>query len=384
MVSFWPFGRRDDTSAASFEKVLSQLSTKIGEANSYNEGFRQKQRRFKVIWTLYTAFAYTVGTLFLTLVTGWQQWNAVEYSVVAGGPVVIYGVRTALDRYYKYRVAHSQAHLNELQKQRENAIQKLKAATKYDSTQQLLDKYGGKPQTVPQPPGKRKPNGDQQDDLNPSQSQRTGFAPPPTANITKRVTSGVPRASSPGISLQTPARRVQALEPGEEFAPNAFSAAPPASLIRQPSTQYQEGGPKWYDRILDVMLGEDETQAKNRMALICQSCRLVNGQAAPGARTVDDIGRWRCGSCQAWNGVESEERKVLRQIANEPHYAQTPTSVEIPSREEAREPIHRREQDSPAEESDPEEDEGEELEDTDSAELPARTTRNQIRNRKKT
>ena len=124
-------------------KALSQLAVKINKASTQNDGLRQHQRRFKVLWTLYSSFAYILVALILTLVTGWQKWGAVEYSAVAGGPVLIYGVRTALDAYYNYRVSNSQNYLNELTKQREATIEKLKSATKYNSTQQLLDKYGG-------------------------------------------------------------------------------------------------------------------------------------------------------------------------------------------------------------------------------------------------
>lgn len=65
---------------------------------------------------------------------------------------------------------------------------------------------------------------------------------------------------------------------------------------------------------MDAVLGEDETQARNRIAMICQNCRLVNGQAPPGIRTLEELGRWRCSSCQALNGVESEEKKILNRI----------------------------------------------------------------------
>lgn len=98
-------------------------------------------------------------------------------------------------------------------------------------------------------------------------------------------------------------------KPTAEFAPNAFSSA---DLTRQfaaaPSTTFTQS--HWYDRILDALLGEDETQPKNRMALICSECRLVNGQAPPGARTPEDIGRWRCGGCRAWNGKEKTQEDV--------------------------------------------------------------------------
>lgn len=94
-------------------------------------------------------------------------------------------------------------------------------------------------------------------------------------------------------------------EPG--FAPNAFSSTPP---------QYVEQS-HWYDRLLDVLLGEDETQPKNRLALICSTCRIVNGQAPPGIKTLEELGRWRCGNCGAWNGEESEAKKVLAGIRKE-------------------------------------------------------------------
>lgn len=91
------------------------------------------------------------------------------------------------------------------------------------------------------------------------------------------------------------------------FAPNAFPSA----------AQYYDDQPRWYDRILDVLLGEDETHPKNRLALICRTCRLVNGQAPPGMKDLSELGRWRCGGCGAWNGEESEAKKVLADIRSQ-------------------------------------------------------------------
>jgi endoplasmic reticulum junction formation protein lunapark len=65
------------------------------------------------------------------------------------------------------------------------------------------------------------------------------------------------------------------------------------------------------------MLGEDETAAKNRLALICSNCRLVNGQAPPGVRTIEEVGRWRCGSCGSWNGTD--ERRAAREMVETAH-----------------------------------------------------------------
>lgn len=93
------------------------------------------------------------------------------------------------------------------------------------------------------------------------------------------------------------------------FAPNAFTSSPSSPTV----PQYSDGsGRQWYDRIFDVLLGEDETRASNRLALVCQHCRLVNGQAPPGAKKLEDVGRWRCKECRGWNGVENEVEQILQ------------------------------------------------------------------------
>lgn len=379
MVSFWPFKGASD--AASFEKELSQLSSKINKTTAQNEQFQQRRRRYKVLWTLYTSFTYILIAAILTLVTGFDKWGSIEYSAIAGSPVLIYGVRTALDAYYNYRIANSQNHLNALNAQRDKAIKRLKSATKYDSTQQLLEKYGGSPpvkkQPVPEAKGKRQSDIGAGSRTNTPQA-RTGFAPPPTANIPSRQPPpGIPIASQ-GVPGSAPRSETLALapsspgqtSPGEDFAPNAFSqniTRPPT--LRQP-TQYATEGPKWYDRIMDVVLGEDETQAKNRIALICQNCRLVNGQAPPGARTLEDVGKWRCSACHTMNGVESEAKTILANISAAPA-SPTPTSAEIGAEkveDEIREDFAENASES----------------DEDASTSPAASTRSKARQRKKT
>jgi hypothetical protein len=139
--------------------------------------------------------------------------------------------------------------------------------------------------------------------------------PPPTANIQRPHGQPQPitpqRAPSNVSSLQGPPP--QQLPPPDapsaEFAPNAFGAADmPKQFSAAPATSFTQT--HWYDRILDALLGEDETQAKNRLALICSECRLVNGQAPPGVRGIEDVGRWRCSSCHAWNGQEKPREDV--------------------------------------------------------------------------
>lgn len=151
------------------------------------------------------------------------------------------------------------------------------------------------------------------------------MAPPPTANIQRRpdgMPVGQQQQQHPDISP---------LEPGAEFAPNADYTQPPpqspASPAWQPHHGQQQqplqpmGAPEshWYDRIFDVLLGEDETAPKNRIVLICKSCRLVNGQAPPGVKKLSEMGTWRCMACGTPNGevAEDEGQRIVREVLNE-------------------------------------------------------------------
>lgn len=228
-------------------------------------------------------------------------------------------MRLGLATYYEYRTSSVQSRLSELQKQRDSTIEKLKAATKYNDTQDLLKKYGGTPgpKAKPAPASERKTNPKQG---GVPKDGRTTHVPPPTANIPGRngsatFTNTPPRlaplnrgfidheiytasgVTPPPQDLVTPPRVF------EDFAPNAFPAAPEYSQINERS--------RWYDRITDALLGEDETSPRARLALICDKCRLVNGQAPPGVRRLEDVGKWRCGGCGATKYVHP----VLKDIS---------------------------------------------------------------------
>lgn len=146
--------------------------------------------------------------------------------------------------------------------------------------------------------------------------------PPPTANIPRKprqeyespqaTLSPLPESVSPAaIQIGGAKRRPStALQTTAEFAPNAFQAAAP---------QYAQSdqGAQWYDRLIDVLLGEDESLPRNRLALICMKCRLVNGQAPTGAKRPEDVGIWRCFGCGTMNGNETETTKIIATVEEE-------------------------------------------------------------------
>lgn len=222
--------------------------------------------------------------------------------------------------------------LEELQREREKTIEKLKASTKYNSTQQLLEKYGGStPQRSGSPGSVKKRKSVQRADDSPTVNARpgrTGVIPPPTANIPRNPAfsspPGTPQQSlsgpanafqqqpplPPGLPDISMVQRPQTPQPGPpEFAPNAFTEPPQYAPNHGSSL-----GSSWYDRLMDVLLGDDETLPKNRLALICSHCKLVNGQAPPGVKSLADVGKWRCGGCGGWNGEEEAARRMVHDI----------------------------------------------------------------------
>ena len=221
--------------------------------------------------------------------------------------------------YYEYRTTSIQNHLHELQKQRDSTIEKLKAATNYNDTQDLLQKYGGTPTP------KTKSAGPSQRWTAPkrgnaSRDGKIRFVPPPTANIPSHKEPTTPKLpprstsqfkgplsqdaySASGTTPPTQ-RPVSPQSISAEFASNAFLAAPQYS---QTNEKY-----RWYDRITDALLGEDETLPRARLALICNNCRLVNGQAPPGVKRLEDVGRWRCGGCSTMKYVHIVSRMIFQ------------------------------------------------------------------------
>ncbi|KAI8631616.1 hypothetical protein F5Y19DRAFT_424346 [Xylariaceae sp. FL1651] len=331
MVSLWPW-RGDDSSPASFEKTLSTLSNKITNTQSQVDRVRNNSRRIKVLWTLYLAFGYLVYAIVLTLVVGWQNLGPWEWTGIAGGPVLIFLIRTSTNAYFSFRLDTLETRLKDQQAERAKTIQKLKDATKYDSTLELLEKYGGSGEKrskakkqkdgnegtlAPENDGSKKKHRQSIDSGH--FAGRTHLPPPPTANIQRPSTaSGIPQNRQG--QFPTPPPRTQSPappQPTEEFAPNADAGPLPPTYNQYEMSQ---GPPSWYDRILDLMLGEDETAPKNRVVLICKKCRLVNGQAPPGTKNLAEIGTWKCMGCGAANGELDEGEKIIQEVLRKsPH-----------------------------------------------------------------
>lgn len=256
--------------------------------------------------------------------------GAYEWSGMAGGPVFIYLVRTIASAIYELRIDSLNAKLKDQQAVRAKTIQKLKDATRYDSTMELLEKYGGGEARTK---GKKKGKEDSLDEgakKSPGRQQqqrqetgtRTNMPIPATANIQRHnmgpTNPGTPQqpGTRPNNTPQQhrgPSPNQHAIEPSAEFSPNAFDSIRPPPPGAAQQQQYVNSN-HWYDRIMDLLLGEDETAAKNRLVLICKRCRLVNGQAPPGTNSMAELGMWKCMGCGAENGEVDEGKRFVKEV----------------------------------------------------------------------
>lgn len=239
------------------------------------------------------------------------------YTTLANKPLYsIYTTRVVITGYYTFRIENLEAKLKALREERQDTIQKLKEATKYESTLELLEKYGGAEGKDGKPQIKIKEEAPQQQQQQPGFTlpERTHIAPPATANIPRRDLSPASFASSRPVTPLT-----QSVTSNDE--PSAIGQ----HLLRPQSAQSQHHSfpppppqaaaePHWYDRIFDVLLGEDETAAKNRIVLICHVCRLVNGQAPPGTKSLSELGMWKCMACGSRNGEMDEGKRIVREV----------------------------------------------------------------------
>ncbi|SZF01798.1 unnamed protein product [Blumeria hordei] len=313
MVSLWPW-KSEEKTPASFERILSALATKISAYQSQLDSLRSSKRRYKALWTLYTILLYLIALAILILIVGFKNWTMWEGSALAGFPVVIYLGRRALTIYYSYRINTFTCRLEEKQAEQSRVIEKLKDATKYDSTQKILEKYGSVTEKSKSLSPRKNTRSRSKQPQNPTSKI------PPTANIPRsnwgsnqimahklaveKTIKSEPRYNEPS-PLENKWSPNPAVPGPPEFAPNAFNTP-----LEYPHESEKSIQGHWYDRILDLLLGEDEMLPKNRVALICHSCRLVNGQAPPGTKEISDLGKWICHGCGAVNGDDKVEKAV--------------------------------------------------------------------------
>lgn len=252
-------------------------------------------------------------------------------------PVIIYFIRRLLTFYFNRLVTGKTERIKALQEEQKEKVEDLKQSTNFYSTKAILERFDasydqsskaskgsqqqqhGKLSGTATPLQKTAPKGKTM-----PQSQK-GPVRPSTSGQRKSAVFGENFEFAPNLpSIQQPQQQ-KTTEVGKDAKPGAQSANTTASLPIEANAVafgqlapnntldpvYNVGyQPHWYDRILDMIVGEDEYSPKSRYALICENCRRHNGLAQPGE--LPQFVVYICPQCGYRNGQENTKKRAKR------------------------------------------------------------------------
>ncbi|CAD6588928.1 MAG: hypothetical protein TREMPRED_005203, partial [Tremellales sp. Tagirdzhanova-0007] len=239
-----------------YETVLARLATDVDEAKTHLSEIRLRERRSSLlvnvygiaVWAVWLGLWWVKG-LPLGLL-GWSpdryEWKLAGTGGAALGPIGIYLLNRLLHYYfYRQRNAEEQ-HLRVLLAQQRKQLDAIKKATNYDSTRKLIERYdeSGSPKmgmpmnASPSTPTRKMP-------VSPSPASR-GDTPRAPGHL---LGAGGTPGRSPGSPVAVPLG----------ISPEDAVALQLQVQAIQPVLPTPEK--KWYDRVVDSILGEDPSQA---------------------------------------------------------------------------------------------------------------------------
>lgn len=342
-MTMWSIFRRSQGTTSSYEKALKSLAERIHRQQHLANRARSNLRRYKGLYTFYTALVwmiYTTITITMILHDRNISWSSWTYRImpILMGPLVIMSGRRMIDAVWSRIIKSRDDYLLELRSEQRTKLEELKSRTNFNSTKSLLDMYERDATPVSSAPSSNTNTPEAQSRVAPLE----GLSGPgaelsllsPSIGIASNVGSGV--LPPPGAVNELRHRKVVSnpvntppkLENWHATAamsagtlnPSTPNAARP--LVSSPSTTFPvlptnfvpsppPGSPlppqprpsQWYDRVLDLIVGDDETSPSNRFALICKKCHSHNGLLPPGDNPSDV--KYTCPRCGYFNEPET-------------------------------------------------------------------------------
>lgn len=259
-----------------FEKDLKKISSQINEYNMRMSSCSRHLISWKSKFLFYSVLIYIIylSSVLIKYKMGYlfDPWSLVP---TITSPMMIIGVKNLITVYWTKQVSKCRTRIEELKKQHAYKIDKLKEATNFDKTQDLLLKFT-----------------DDAEDLEAKRKQQEEF--------------------------------FQQLE-----SQTLLSLSANLNNSRQSRTIV--------DRLLLLIIGEDEFDVSKRYALICSTCHSHNGLAPPGELAIDV--KYICPHCGKPNGVEAEEKENGKPVEE----------IQEKKSEDPQPTLHRRKTDTPVE-----------------------------------
>ncbi|RIB19908.1 hypothetical protein C2G38_1894535, partial [Gigaspora rosea] len=253
--------KKDDN----YEVILSELDEKIRRADVNLREIRIRERNALIIWIVYSLIAYVTYVVgywyFVYMSVEEDGWDLMKVTPVLTGPFFIVIGYKFLALWYKRKEANEETQLEHLRAKKKLKVEEMKNKTGYYTTQNLLERFDSKgTPNNPLSPGQKGPIGRPVQPISPNLRQRL---PNPQAS------------------------------PGSNEVNGELENRPPLIV---PVLQR-----RWYDKLLDVLVGEEE----QKYALICKNCYTWNGLALP--TEFDDV-QYYCKNCNHFNPSRRSQR----------------------------------------------------------------------------
>jgi len=176
------------------------------------------------------------------------------------GPIMILFIRRIVQIWYSSKGDAEERTLQQLLKEQREKVEEIKKKTNYYSTRELLQRYDDSPSGSP--------------------PQLKPGPPQPSQPVTPQRPTTTPRKnnSNSGPASRTP------VSPALIQQLSGTPATPPEPPRRQ-----------WIDKIVDVVLGDDDAA---RFALICEKCYSHNGLVK---ESVWEDTQYVCPQCKHFN-----------------------------------------------------------------------------------
>ncbi|CAG86926.2 DEHA2D07392p [Debaryomyces hansenii CBS767] len=269
-----------------FEKELTQLTRQISNTQSQIYSLKGKSKRW--VFSLSKIFLTTYALILVyiyqkvprspiarnKIVNFIESQSNDQLMVLVGFPVVGYLIVYLINSIFRLSVGRREKRLQTLKKKHSLKIEELKKITNFNTTNELLNKYGNQ-------------------DVRKKSKDETGNK----ATAEKQVGASRQINSANAQQQQQQQQIIKRLQSLQENPP-----------VQKPRT--------FQDRVLDFIVGSDNNEAiENRYALICKQCLTHNGLAPPGSTNPFKVS-YICPNCGFLNG-ETEIEETTTPIETE-------------------------------------------------------------------
>ncbi|TCD69552.1 hypothetical protein EIP91_007176 [Steccherinum ochraceum] len=267
-----------------YEQVLASLANDIQKRQTRLAEIHLRERRWTLLGTIYTlsVWAAYVSLWYVNWLphVHWPRNPNLERSVkgipVFVGPIIILFIRRIVQIWFTRKGNAEEKSLISLRKKQREKVEQIKKQTNYYTTRNLLERYD-ESSVVESPLRKRPVQGS-----------------PMQVPMTPQRPQG---QQAPIGTLQTPQTISSNLQ--QQLSPSPQRPVPP------PRKQ-------WFDKLADAILGDDDTPAASRYALICEKCFAHNGLVK---ESVWEETQYVCMKCGHFNPSFKAHREARRKGA---------------------------------------------------------------------